>query len=324
MEPIELIVIAVIVMIAIGMIAALVLNDKAEQRRRALSVIKGHAGGESKEDQRAVADKRRADLAKKLKDQEHGKKSKKSVSLQDQLRMAGMTVSPKQFWMFSVIFAVGAAIGAKIAGFSLFVSAMAFIVGLLGVPRMVIKSKTNKRQKKFLEEFADALEAMVRLLKAGMPVAEAIAMVSKEYTGPVGEEMSIIYDAQRIGVPLAEACQEAARRMPLPEMQMFATGITIQAQTGASLSEILLNLAGVIRARFKLKRKVKSLSAEAKSSAMIIGSLPVVVAGGIWLINPDYIGVMFTTPTGKFMMGGAAVWMCCGVLMMKMMINFKV
>lgn len=323
MEPIQIIVITVIALVGIGMVAALVLNDKAEQRRRALSVIKG-AAGESKVDQRAVADKRRAEIAKKLKDQDPGKKGKKSVTLQDQLRMAGMTVSPKQFWIFSFVFAVGAAIGVKIAGFSLFVCIMAFVVGLLGVPRMVIKRKTDKRQKKFLEEFADALEAMVRLLKAGMPVAEAIAMISKEYTGPVGEEMSIIYDAQKIGVPLAEACQEAARRMPLAEMQMFATGITIQAQTGASLSEILLNLSGVIRARFKLKRKVKSLSAEAKSSAMIIGSLPVVVAGGIWLINPDYIGVMFTTPSGKFMMGGAAVWMCFGVLMMKMMINFKV
>lgn len=323
MEPIQIIVITVIVLVAAGMVAALVLNDKSEQRRRALSVIKGQAA-ENKEDQRAVADKRRAEIAKKLKDQDHGKKGKKSVTLQDQLRMAGMTVSPKQFWIFSFVFAVGAAIGVKIAGFSLFVCIMAFVVGLLGVPRMVIKRKTDKRQKKFLEEFADALEAMVRLLKAGMPVAEAIAMISKEYTGPVGEEMSIIYDAQKIGVPLAEACQDAARRMPLAEMQMFATGITIQAQTGASLSEILMNLAGVIRARFKLKRKVKSLSAEAKSSAMIIGSLPVVVAGGIWFINPDYIGVMFTTPTGKFMMGGAAVWMCCGVLMMKMMINFKV
>lgn len=323
MEPIQIFVIVVIVLVAVGMVVALLLNDKAEQRRRALSVIKGQ-GSDAREDQRLVADKRRAEIAKKLKDQEKDKKGKKSVTLRDQLMMAGMKISPRQFWIFSVVAGVGAALAAKITGFSLFVCAMAFVIGLLGLPRMVIRMRTAKRQKKFLEEFADALEAMVRLLKAGMPVSEAISMVGKEYTGPVGEEMARIYDAQKIGVPLAEACQESARRMPLPEMQMFATGITIQAQTGASLSEILLNLAGVIRARFKLKRKIKSLSAEAKSSAMIIGALPVFVAGGIWLINPDYIGVMFTTTSGKIMMAGAAVWMSLGVLMMKLMINFKV
>lgn len=322
MEPIQIVVIAIIVVVAAGMVAALVLNDRAEQRRKALSVIKGQMT--DKEDHRAVADKRRAEIAQKLKDQEKGKKGKKNVTLRDQLMMAGMKITTRQFWIFSAVFAVAAALAAKIAGFSLFVCAMAFVVGLLGVPRMLIRIRTGKRQKKFLEEFADALEAMVRLLKAGMPVSEAISMVGKEYTGPVGEEMARIYDAQKIGVPLAEACQESARRMPLPEMQMFATGITIQAQTGASLSEILLNLAGVIRARFKLKRKIKSLSAEAKSSAMIIGALPVFVAGGIWLINPDYIGVMFTTTSGKIMMAGAAVWMSLGVLMMKLMINFKV
>lgn len=322
MEPVQIIVIAVIALVGIGMVVALVLNDKAEQRRKALSVIKGQ-GGETREDQRLVADKRRAEIAQKLKEQEKGKKGKKA-SLRDQLMMAGLKITPKQFWIFSGLLALAAAGVAKGMGFSLFVCLMAFVVGLLGVPRMVLKMKTDKRQKKFLEEFADALEAMVRLLKAGMPVSEAISMVGKEYTGPVGEEMARIYDAQKIGVPLAEACQESARRMPLPEMQMFATGITIQAQTGASLSEILLNLAAVIRARFKLKRKIKSLSSEAKASAMIIGALPVFVAGGIWLINPDYIGVMFTTSSGKMMMAGAAVWMSFGVLAMKIMINFKV
>jgi tight adherence protein B len=107
-------------------------------------------------------------------------------------------------------------------------------------------------------------------------------------------------------------------------MQMFATGISIQQQTGSSLSEVLINLASLIRARFRLKRKVQALSAEAKASAGIIGSLPVVVAFGLWCINPDYVELLWTTPTGKIMFYGSLGWMSIGVIMMKQMINFKV
>ena len=126
---------------------------------------------------------------------------------------------------------------------------------------------------------------------------------AREFTGPMGEEMERIYDQQKIGVPLPEAVLEAAKRMPLTEMQMFATAIAIQTQTGSSLSEVLQNLAAVIRSRFALARKVKALSQEAKSSAAIIGALPVVVAGGMYFINREYIEVLFTDPTGKFLLG---------------------
>ena len=134
---------------------------------------------------------------------------------------------------------------------------MAPIIGFFGFPRFVLSRLTKRRQKKFLEEFPDALEATVRLLKAGMPVSEAISMIAREFTGPIGDEMSRIYDKQKIGIPLHEAAGEATKRMPLPEVKMFATGLAIQAQTGSSLSEVLQNLSNVIRARFKLKRKLR-------------------------------------------------------------------
>lgn len=162
------------------------------------------------------------------------------------------------------------------------------------------------------------------MLKAGMPVSEAILMASKEFTGPVGDEMSRIYDSQKIGVPLSEATLEAARRMPITEMQMFATGIAIQAQTGASLSEVLLNLSGVIRSRFRLKRKVQALSSEAKASAMIIGALPVLVGLGLYFINRDFIMLLFITNIGRVMFAGGLIWMSIGIFMMKAMINFRV
>ncbi|MCD8563257.1 MAG: type II secretion system F family protein [Alphaproteobacteria bacterium] len=208
--------------------------------------------------------------------------------------------------------------------FSPFATLMAAVIGLLGFPRYMLKVMAAKRQKKFLEEFADALEAVVRLLKAGMPVSEAVSMIAREFTGPVGEEMSRIYDKQKIGIPLHEAAQEACHRMPLTEMQMFATGLAIQAQTGSSLSEILTNLARVIRARFRLKRKIKALSSEAIASASIIGALPPLVCLGMYFANPNYIGILFTDPFGHVLLAGSLFWMSLGIIIMKVMINFKI
>jgi len=198
------------------------------------------------------------------------------------------------------------------------------IISFFGIPRFILRQLTKRRQKAFLEEFADALEAMVRLLKAGMPVGEAVSMIAREFDGPVGEEMERIYDKQKIGIPLHEAALEGCRRMPLTEMQMFATGLAIQAQTGSSLSEVLSNLAHVIRARFRLKRKILALSSEAIASASIIGALPPLVGFGLWAVNPEYLEPLLTTPNGKNLLIGAVVWMSIGILVMKQMINFKI
>lgn len=307
-----------------GMAGVYIFLNHKEQKKRTLQIITGQALTDDTEAKKNSADKRRADLAKRLQNEE-GQKVKKSASLSDSLRQAGWGhIPPKKFWMISMGLGFALMFFGKITGQAMPVVIMLGIFGAFGLPRLALRFRINRRQKKFLEEFPDALESMVRLLKAGMPVGEAISMVSREFTGPVGEEMSKVYDEQRIGISLGEACVHAAERMPITEMQMFATGITIQQQTGSSLSEILTNLAKVIRARFRLKRKVQALSAEAKASAMIIGSLPILVGAGLSLINPDYMFPLFYTLKGKFYLGGAIAWMCVGIAIMKQMINFKV
>ncbi len=327
MNPLFLIGILLIAFVALGMIAAIILGNESERKKRSLSVIRGRSASSDSgsRTQRTDQDKRRAEIAKKLKDQEgESKKDKKKPGMALLLEQGGLSVSVRNYWIFSALLAAACFMMAKLFGASSFVMLMAGITGLFGLPRFFVRFRVKRRQKKFLEEFADALEAMVRLLKAGMPVSEAISMAGREFTGPVGDEMSRIYDSQKIGIPLPEAALTSARRMPLTEMQMFATGLSIQAQTGASLSEVLTNLAKVIRARFRLKRKVQALSSEAKASAMIIGSLPFLVGGGLFFINPDYIGILFDTTTGKVMLIGGGVWMGIGILIMKLMINFKV
>jgi tight adherence protein B len=157
-----------------------------------------------------------------------------------------------------------------------------------------------------------------------MPISEAISMVSREFQGPLREEMQRIYDNQKIGVPLGQAALETAKRVPLPEVHMFATALQIQSETGSSLSEVLGNLSGVIRARFRLKRKIKALSSEAKASAAIIAALPILVSLGLYAVNPNYISILFDTRAGNFWLAGAVFWMSCGIFIMKTMINFKV
>lgn len=319
-----LIISLLIFMILGGVVSALILTTQSEKKKRLMSVVRGSAVLEGKRNKGKSQDQRRADVSKKLKDTGEDKPAKKSVTLSDMIMQAGLEITTKQFWVFSVISCVLVTLLAKIMGFSPFVMTMASITGLLGLPRYVLKFKAKRRQKLFMNDFADSLESMMRLLKAGMPVSEAIKMVAREYTGPMGEEMERIFDQQKIGVPLPEAVLAASKRMPLTEMQMFATAISIQTQTGSSLSEVLQNLANVIRARFKLRRRVQALSSEAKASAMIIGALPVVVATGMYFINREYIEVLFIDPTGKFLLGCALGWMGVGVLVMRQMINFKV
>ncbi|MGB4106499.1 MAG: type II secretion system F family protein [Alphaproteobacteria bacterium] len=328
MSTLQIILTGVIVLIIFGAAAAFLMMQENERKKRIAAVIKGHASSTKKFSAEDVQNKRRAEIAKKLKEtkdienEKKGKKKKRTMALM--LEQAGLSISVKQYWIYSAISMVVCPIIAQFLGQPPFVVGMAAIIGLFGVPRLVVRHLTKRRQKKFLEEFADALEAIIRLLKAGMPVSEAIAMISREFTGPVGEEMSRIYDKQKIGIPIHEAAQEATKRMPLAEMQMFATGLAIQAQTGSSLSEVLKNLAGVIRARFRLKRKIKALSSEAIASAAIIGSLPNLLALGMYFANRDYIMILFNEPFGNVLLAIAVVWMMIGIGVMKIMINFKI
>ncbi len=326
MSLIQITLIAMIFIIIIVMAMVVLIGQNVDRKKRIMAVVQGD--GASKKAQASDnkdQNKRREGLSRKLKEnkgEEDNQKKKIPVSVL--LGQAGLDISLKKYWVFSAISMCLFVLMAKLMGYSIFVLIMTSVIGFFGFPKFVLKFMAGKRQKKFLEEFPDALEATVRLLKAGMPVSEAVLMISKEFTGPVGEEMSRIYDKQKIGVALHEAALEATKRMPLPEMQMFATGLAIQAQTGSSLSEVLMNLSNVIRSRFRLKRKIKALSSEAIASASIIGALPLMVGGGMYFVNYDYIMILFTTFTGKMLLTGAGVWMFFGIVAMKIMINFKI
>lgn len=324
MDNIQIFLLILVGVLGVAMLYMAVTGKERTRRNRALSVISGQPQGSGRGGNENDKDRRRAELARKLKENDGEEKKENKDSIKDLLVQAGFYhTSPLKFWGLALLFGTVATMFSvlfwKLQGIKLL---FGIVIFYLGVPRFVLKRMIKRRQKKFLEEFPNALEAMMRLLKAGMPVGEAIAMVAREFDGPISEEMQRVYDEQKVGIPLGEAVLGVAKRVPLPEVQMFATGINIQQQTGSSLSGILQNLSSVIRARFHLRRKVDALSSEAKASASIIASLPVLVALGLYAVNREYIMLLFTD--GQHLLWGSAVWMSMGVLVMKQMINFKV
>jgi len=317
----------IVVFLTGGVILSIVLAQKQQRRERVLAIISSvSSGGAKGEESNKMMAKQKADLARKLKEASNEEKEKRKdrTSIRELMQQAGIEAPVSQFWAGSVIFTVVVGALLMLTHWPGIAKFFILVTAFFGVPKWFLKKKAASRQKKFLKEFADALDAMARLLQAGMPMSEAIAMTSREFHGPLREEMLRVYDNQKIGVAIGEAALMMARRVPLPEVQMFATALQIQSETGSSLSEVLYNLSNVIRARFRLRRKVQALSSEAKSSAAIIGALPLLVMGALWLARPDYIGLLFSKPTGHIMLGGSAFWMSIGVIMMKQMINFRI
>jgi len=320
--------IAMLVVLVIGGIVAASLSRRQQARQRTLAIITRDKTASVSEDSKDSQLKKQRDaIARKLKEagkQEEAKKNDK-VSIKEKMQQAGIEAPVSRFWLYSAVFAVVSFLAMKfLTTFGPLSIAFFTFAAFFGVPRFVLRFKAKRRQKKFLEELPDALDACVRLLQAGMPMTEAISMVSREYTGPLREEMQRIYDNQKIGIPLGQAAYETARRIPLTEVHMFATALQIQSETGSSLSEVLTNLSGVIRARFRLKRKIQALSQEAKSSAAIIGALPPLVCTGLYLVNPKYMEPLLFTDRGHIYLWICVGWMSIGILVMRQMINFKI
>jgi tight adherence protein B len=256
-----------------------------------------------------------------LKELEEKTKQQKP-SLTVRIAQAGLTWSKRQFILISatigfVLFMVALTIGPGL------VPAIAIgFAGAFGVPRWLLSYLKKRREVKFLDNFPDAVDIIVRGVKAGLPLLDCMKMVATEAPEPIKTEFRVIVDTQAIGMPLGEACNKLYERTPLPEANFFAIVVSIQQKAGGNLSEALGNLSRVLRDRKKMKAKIRAMSQEAKASAGIIGSLPIAVMILVSLTSKDYITLLFTEPLGHLMLAGSAFWMMCGVLVMRKMINF--
>jgi Flp pilus assembly protein TadB len=198
---------------------------------------------------------------------------------------------------------------------------LAFGAGF-GLPRWLLAYLKKRREKNFLKALPDAVDVIVRGIKAGLPLFESIKVVAADAPEPLRSEFLAIIETQAIGMPLGEACTRLFERMPLPEANFFGIVIAIQQKSGGNLSEALGNLSKVLRDRKKMAEKIQAMSMEAKASAGIIGSLPPIVMLLVYLSTPDYISLLWTHPTGQLMLVGCVIWMSVGIFVMKRMINF--
>lgn len=274
-----------------------------------------------------TAGNRRRAVTETLKELESRQKAKEKLTLRIRLQRAGLDITPKVFWLASVlcglVFALLVIMSLPSSGTRQLLAIAVGLVGTFGVPRWVLSKLMKRREGKFLGELANAIDVIVRGVKSGLPLNECLQTISRESAEPLAGEFREVVEQQRAGVPLSEALDRLMQRVPLPEVKFLTIVIAIQQQAGGNLSEALGNLASVLRDRFGLRMKVKALSAEAKASAVVLASLPPMVMFMVYGASPDYIMPLFATLTGNLMLLFSVIWMLIGVLVMRKMINFK-
>lgn len=273
------------------------------------------------------ASKRKKSVQESLKDLDAKQKSKANHSsppLKIALQQAGWGISVVQFYIASVVAGVLFGLISLVMGAAFYIAAGIVVVAGLGVPRWVLSFARKRRFKNFMEEFPNALDVMVRSIKSGLPINDALRLIATDSQEPLRSEFRRIVEAQQMGLTVPEACARLHQNIPVPETSFFAIVIAIQAQAGGNLSEALGNLSRVLRDRRKMRGKIKALSMEAKASAAIIASLPFIIVLLVYLTTPDYITPLFTDPRGNMILGASMVWMLIGVMVMRNMVNIDI
>jgi tight adherence protein B len=296
-------------------------GERKAERRQAM--VAGTAAPVRAAGQRAGNQKsRREQVEGSLKEIEQRRSKAKSPPLSVRIAQAGLTWSKRRFLIVSAVlgtlgFLVALGLNAGLLG----AAGMAFAGGF-GLPRWILKFLKKRRESMFLKHFPDAVDVIVRGIKAGLPLLDCIKMITADSPEPVCSEFRAIVETQSFGLPLGDACAKLYERIPVAEANFFGIVISIQQKAGGNLSEALGNLSRVLRDRKKMKAKIQAMSMEAKASAGIIGSLPPAVMTLVYLSSPRYIELLWLEPMGRMMLAASAFWMLMGVLVMRKMINF--
>jgi tight adherence protein B len=295
-------------------------TGKAAKRR--LEVMRErHAGGA-----RTIEEKmRRITTAEDTKmDTLAGRILPNPALLKKRLDMTGKEWSVGKYAVVNVVITLVAALLLLVKGAPPLLALFGSLTIGVGMPHFVVGVLIKGRIKKFTVNFPDAIELLVRGLRAGLPISETLSVVSAEIPGPVGEEFRLITDKMKIGRTMDAALQETADRLGTPEFQFFCITLAIQRETGGNLAETLSNLADVLRKRAQMKLKIKAMSSESKASAYIVGALPFIVFGLIYMINAPYMANFFADERLMIAGMGGLVWMSIGAFIMAKMVNFEI
>ncbi len=246
----------------------------------------------------------------------------RGLSVRLALRQAGLHWPD---WMVPLVVTALALLlggGARLAGLSQIAAGLFGLATGPGLFLAFLRVRRARRKTAMEKDFPGALDIIVRGVKSGLPLNDCLRIVSREIPDPLGSEFARMVEQQGHGLPIAEAVDRLADRVPLTEANFFAIVIGLQTKTGGRLAELLDNLVSVLRARVQLRAKIRSMSSEAKASGGIIAALPVVVAALVYITSPAYISLLFTEAVGNVVLIGSAIWMLIGVFVMRKMIAF--
>jgi tight adherence protein B len=277
---------------------------------------------ERRADRLASGATRREQVAQSLKELEARQKARNSITLEQRIAQAGLDWTRTRFAAMSAVAGVAVALLLLLVTLNTFVAAAGLFAGAFGLPRWLIAYLRKKRMNQFLEELPNALDVIVRGVRAGLPLGDCLRIIASEAQEPVRSEFRSIIEAQALGVPLGDSVVRLYDRVPVAEANFFAIMISIQQKSGGNLAEAVGNLSKVVRERKKMKGKIDAMSTEAKASAAIIGALPFIVAILTYLSSPSYISLLWTTKVGQLALAGSAAWMTVGILVMRKMIRF--
>ena len=306
---------------AIGGLALMLVGgeSRADKRRAAVGRPVGKATAMS-----ALADKavRRKQIADGLRELE--KASRRRVTLRSRLEQAGLAVSPTQFLAGCLVAGLVVGLSVWIQSRSPLLAALVAVASGAGLPQFALKRLRQRRIVRFIANFPNAIDIIVRGVRSGLPLGDTIRIAANESDEPVRGEFRKIVQATTIGLTLPEAVERMAQRVPVAETNFFSIVIAIQGQAGGNLSEALGNLSKVLRERKKMKAKIGAMSMEAKASAVIIGLVPFLVVAALYVSSPNYVSALWTTTHGRLIAGIALAWMAIGVAMMKKMVAFDI
>jgi tight adherence protein B len=237
---------------------------------------------------------------------------------------SGLAIGLPKLAIYIVVGALFAFAGMLFLRDSVIEALIAAVVCTTLLPLMVLKIKRGRRQKAFGAQFPDALDIIVRSLRAGHPVPIAIGMVAREMRDPIGSEFGIVGDEITYGADLESGMRNLYFRVGQDDLPLFVTAVAIQSSTGGNLGEILENLSAVIRERFKMRRKIRALAAEGRASALILSSLPIAMFMIIQVVAPEFYASVWHEEVTKIALGVAASWMGIGNFIMYRMVNFRI
>lgn len=249
----------------------------------------------------------------------------KPDEMRKRLNKTGFDITFKKYILYSIgVAGIAVAVAKILGGLSILPALMIGVFAGLFLPHTYINMAINKRLSKFTQQFPEAIDLIVRGLRAGLPVTESIAAVSKEMSDPIATEFGTITDEIRLGKTMDEALWATAERLDTADFKFFVISLSVQQETGGNLAETLTNLTEILRGRTKLKLKIRAMISEGKASAYIIGALPFIMCGLLSVMNYKYMSVMFTDPQGQIALAGAVIWMGMGIFILAKMINFEV